>query len=80
VNFLAVSADEPSEISTTSTEATTIIADIGDVPVEEVPMEEVPMDETPVEETPQPSEKKQPPEFIRPLVSDLELPEGGVAK
>lgn len=75
-----MSADEPSEISTTSTEATTIMADIGDVPMEEVPVEKVPMEESPVEETPQPSEKKQPPEFVRPLVTDLELPEGGVAK
>lgn len=40
--------------------------------------EEGPMEEAPEEEATEP--EKRPPEFIRPLVTDMELPEGGIAK
>lgn len=64
-----VEADEPSEISTTSTEATTVLAD------EEKP---APFEET----TPRTTTTvvKKAPVFVRPLVTEMELPEGGVAK
>jgi len=120
-----VSADEPSNISTSSTEATTIVEqDLSDIaprdeePMEEVPQEvapqqqevapempqtaekkpapapeEVPLEEAPVQTAPQevappqevtPRETQGPaqkaPLFVRPLVTDMELPEGSVAK
>lgn len=62
---VTVVADEPSEISTTSTGATTVVMD-----VEEGPMEEIP----------KPTVETRGPEFIRPLVTAMELPEGGIAK
>ena len=64
-----VSADEPSELSTTSTESTVgstihVDRDIPDAPLEEQHVSIV----------------RRMPEFVRPLVSRMELPEGGVAK
>ena len=67
-----VSADEPSELSTTSTETTettvtsTVPAD-HDIP-------DAPLDERYT------SIVRRSPEFIRPLVPNMELPEGAVAK
>lgn len=62
---ITVATDEPSEITTTSTEATTVVMDMEEGPTEEIPI---------------PTVEKRAPEFIRPLVTAMELPEGGIAK